>query len=298
MDELKNVLTVRKKALDKFSQDAVRNNAPLSKLEDALVPVYNYHRYQLEAVCKLIGGMNYSYSVKGDKQQTPQILSKEIQTKALKAALDCLNPDVLQLSERIVQMIPPRPPEYYGLGELFAKRAGAGFDALSPAEAITNYELGFLFNASRANRLNQFKAMVGTPGWDDVLDSIINRTWKQPIKTGISAQLQMQTQQIVLSYLLGLAGTGISGSSRAAALPAGISIPESAGGSANYAVKAICFDRLNQLKKFCEAQLKTTTPYKAHFAYAIERINKPNDIAIPPHSQLAPGAPIGCGWED
>lgn len=298
-DELKNVLSIRKKALDKFSQDVVRDNMPLSKMEDALVPVYNFHRYQLEAVCKLIGGMNYSYSVKGDKlQQQPQILSKEVQTKALKAALDCLNPDVLQLSERIVQMIPPRPPEYYGYGELFAKRTGMNFDALSPAEAITNYELGFLFNAARANRLNQFKAEAGTPGWDDVLDSIINRTWKKPLQTGITAQLQMQTQQMVLSYLLGLTGAGITGGGRSAALPAGISIAESAGGNANYAVKAICYDRLDQIKKYCEAQLKTSTPFKAHYNFAIERIKTPNDIAIPAHTAIAPGAPIGCDWEE
>lgn len=299
-DELKNVLTVRKKALDKFSQDAVRDNTPLSKLEDALVPVYNYHRYQLEAVCKLIGGMNYSYSVKGDaKQQTPQILSKEIQTKALKSALDCLNPEVLQLSERIVQMIPPRPPEYYGYGELFAKRTGTNFDALSPAEAITNYELGFLFNAARANRLNQFKAEAGTPGWDDVLDTIISRTWKTPLQKGITAQLQMQTQQMVLSYLLGMVkdNTG-SGGGSAAALPAGFSSAQPSGSNANYMVKAICFDRLAQLKKYCEAQLKIATAYKAHYSYAIERINKPNDILIPAHAAIAPGAPIGCDWEE
>ena len=298
-EELKNVLAVRKKALDKFSTDAVRDNTPLSKLEDALVPVYNYHRYQLEAVCKLIGGMNYSYAVKGDKQQTPQILSKEVQTKALNAALNCLNPDVLQLNERIVQMIPPRPPEYYGIGELFAKRTGINFDALSPAEAITNYELGFLFNAARANRLNQFKATAGTPGWDDVLDSIINRTWKTPIQKGMTAQLQMQTQQMVLSYLLGMVkdNTG-SGGGSAAALPAGFTQTQSAGGNANYAVKAICFDRLNQLKKYCEAKSKTVTTYKAHYAYAIERINKPIDILIPSHANIAPGAPIGCDWEE
>ncbi|HET9058089.1 MAG TPA: zinc-dependent metalloprotease [Chitinophagaceae bacterium] len=300
VDELKNVLAVRKKALEKFSQDAVRENTPLARLEEALVPVYYYHRYQLEAVCKLIGGMNYSYAVKGDKQQpVPQILSRTVQTKALEAALDCLRPEVLQLNQKIVQMIPPRPPEYYGLGELFAKRTGMNFDALAPAEAITNFELNFLFNAARANRLNQFKAEAGTPGWDDVLDSILNRTWKTPLKTGITAQIQMQTQQMVLSFLLGMVrDNAAGGGGSAAALPAGFTLTQSAGGSSNYAVKAICYNRLAQLKKYCEAQLKTATPYRAHYAYAIERIEKPNDIAIPAHTVIAPGAPIGCDWEE
>ena len=298
-EELKNVLAIRKKALERFSQNAIRENTPLSKLEDALVPVYNYHRYQVEAVCKLIGGMNYSYSVKGDKQQAPQILSRVTQIKALQAALDCLSPGVLQLNERIVQMIPPRPPEYYGYGELFAKRTGMNFDALSPAEAITNYELGFLFNAARANRLNQFKAMAGTPGWDDVLDSIINRTWKTTLQKGMTGQIQMQTQQMVLSFLLGMIAKDNAGNTgRSVALPAGFSLPEAASENANYAVKAICYDRLAQLKKYCEAQLKTPTVYKAHYHYAIERIINPKDIAIPPHSTIVPGAPIGCDWEE
>ncbi|MHA4893073.1 zinc-dependent metalloprotease, partial [Enterococcus faecium] len=65
VNELKNVLAVRNKALSTFSLNNVQNNVPISKLEDALVPIYNYHRYQLEAVTKLIGGMNYSYQVKG-----------------------------------------------------------------------------------------------------------------------------------------------------------------------------------------------------------------------------------------
>jgi hypothetical protein len=82
----------------------------LATLEEVLVPVYNYHRYQLEAACKLIGGMNYSYNVRGDKQVTPQVLPKASQEKALQTVLDCLSPDILTMPDKIMQMIPPRPP--------------------------------------------------------------------------------------------------------------------------------------------------------------------------------------------
>jgi hypothetical protein len=294
--ELKNVLAVRKKALQQFSQNAVAENTPLSKLEDALVPVYNYHRYQLEAVCKLIGGMNYSYSVKGDKQQLPQILANSIQVKALQGALDCLNPAVLQLDEKILQLIPPRPPEYYGFGELFSKRTGINFDALAPAEAITNYELGFLFNAARANRLNQFKARAGTIGWDDVVDSIIDRTWKQPIQKGIAGELQLQTQQMVLSYLLGIAWADVQANGNSSsALPAGVSLASAGAANPGYQVKAISFNRLLQLRAYCEKQLKTgPANLRAHYGYAIERIKNPKDFLFPVHSVIGPGAPIGC----
>ncbi len=54
IEELKNVVEVRKKAMDQFSEQAVRMNTPLARLEDVLVPVYNYHRYQIEAASKLM----------------------------------------------------------------------------------------------------------------------------------------------------------------------------------------------------------------------------------------------------
>ncbi len=270
--ELKSMLKVREKALTNFSEKAITVNTPMSKLEDVLVPVYNYHRYQLEAVCKLIGGMNYSYSVRGDKQQQPEILSNTIQTAALQAAVDCLDPSVLTLPEHILKLIPPRPPEYYGIGELFPKRTGSNLDALAAAEALTNYELAFLFNANRANRLVQFKARANSIGYDDVLDKIIEKTWKAPMKTGLQGQIQLQTQQMVLSHILGL----------------------SMNENANYQVKAICFSRLNALKKELAAKTSTDSAIKAHYEYAIERIEKPKDVIIPVHREMPPGAPIGC----
>ena len=275
VDELKSVLQVREKAMAQFSEQAIKLNTPMSKLEDVLVPVYNYHRYQLEATCKLIGGMNYSYSVRGDKQATPQILSKAVQEKALKAALDCLSPELLTMPDKIMQMIPPRPPHYYNVGELFAKRTGMSFDPLAAAEALTDFELSFLFHPERANRLTQFKAQANTPGWDDVLDAIINKTWKAPIKKGLTAAVQLQTQQMVLTWLLALSQSE----------------------SANYLVKSICFSRLQSLKKYAE-QMKNTAGLEAHYLYAIERISKPKEITLPQHKEIPPGAPIGCDWEE
>ncbi len=271
MDELKNVIQVRQKALAQFSEQAVRQNTPLARLEDVLVPVYNYHRYQLEAVCKLVGGMDYSYSVRGDKQVTPKVLPKTVQEKALQALLDCLSPDMLTIPDKIMQLIPPRPPQYYSVGELFKKRTGASFDPVAAAEALTDYELEFLFNAERANRLVQFKAQAGTPGWDDVLDAIIAKTWKAPLQKGLKGEIQLQTQQMVLTWILSL----------------------SQNDNANYMVKSICFDRLQSLKKYA-TQMKATAGLQAHYAYAIERIEKPKDIPQPQHKDIPTGAPIGC----
>ncbi len=274
--ELKNMLAVRQKALERFSEKAVPVGTPMSKLEDLLVPVYHYHRYQLEAVCKLIGGMNYSYSVRGDKQPTPEILPADMQSKALDAALDCLDPEVLTIPERILQIIPPRPPEYYGVGELFPKRSGMNLDPLGAAEALTNYEFSFLFNAQRANRLVSFKARKNTIGFDDVTDRLIDRVFNAPIQSGLSGQVQMQTQQLIISWLTVLNGSN----------------------SANYEVKAICLDRLQSIKKMMESRLQASDANKAHYEYAVERINKPKDVQLPVAIEIPPGSPIGCEEAD
>jgi hypothetical protein len=274
-DELKNVLSVRGKALSKFSVNDIPLNTPISKLEDVLVPVYNYHRYQLEAVCKLIGGMDYSYSVRGDPNQVkPNILPQAIQVKALNAALGCLDPAVLTLSENIIRLIPPRPPMYENTGELFEKRMGINFDALAAAEALTDFELEFLFDSERANRLVQFKAEAGTIGWDDVLDALINKTWKAPMPSGLKQAVLLQTQQLVVSRMIELIQNE----------------------NANYLVKSICFDRLQSLKTYCAAQMKTNPTLKAHYSYTIDRINKPKDFVLPKRIDIAPGAPIGSDF--
>ncbi len=272
--ELNNVMAVRQKALDQFSEANIRPNAPMSTLEDVLVPVYNYHRYQAEAVSKLIGGMYYSYNVRGDKQMQPTVLPAATQLKALNAMLKTLSPSVLTLPNQIVQLIPPRPPMYNGVGEVFAKRTGMSFDPLAAAEALTHFELSFLFNAERANRLVQLKAMSGTPGWDDVLDAIINATWKTAPEKGLAREVQKQTQQMVLTWLLALSQNTQS----------------------NYTVQSISHNRLGQLKKYAEAMVKAGTD-TAHFGYAIERINNPKEISLPEHKEIPPGAPIGCEWD-
>ena len=199
VDGLDQVIKVRNAALQHFNENALPNGRPLTQLEETLVPLYNYHRYQLEAVTKLIGGINYNYSVKGDANQIqPSILPNAIQVKALDAALACLSPKVLTIPENILALIPPRPPMYYNVGELFDKRTGMSFDALAAAEALSDFELGFLFNIERANRLVQNKARANTIGFDDLIAATLQKVWYKPIEKGLEGTVRMQTQQQVL----------------------------------------------------------------------------------------------------
>ncbi len=270
---LDQAMAVRKKGMEQFSEEAITNFTPLAKLEDVLVPLYNYHRYQYEAVTKLIGGINYNYSVRGDANQIkPTILSNAIQQKALDAAVNCLSASTLIIPERILQLIPPRPPMYYGVGELFDKRTGMSFDALAAAEALSDFELSFLFNVERANRLVQNKARAKTIGFDNVVDAVLKNTWYASIPDGLEGSIHSQTQQLVLTWLMGVGQST----------------------EANYEVRAICNDRIKELKAKLTTWVKTDAAHKAHYAYALERINNPKDITLPSPTMMAPGAPIGC----
>ncbi len=270
---LDQAIAVRKKGMENFSEEAITNFTPLAKLEDVLVPLYNYHRYQYEAVTKLIGGMNYNYSVRGDVNQIkPTILPNAIQQKALDAAINCLSAASLIIPERILQLIPPRPPMYYGVGELFDKRTGMSFDALAAAEALSDFELSFLFNVERANRLVQNKARAKTMGFDNVVDAVLKNTWYANMPNGLEGSIHRQTQQLVLTWLMGVGQST----------------------EANYEVRAICNDRMKELKLKLTSLAKTDAAYKAHYEYALERINNPKDITLPSPTMMAPGAPIGC----
>ena len=85
--ELRRVLSVRRAALDRFSERSVRVGEPLSGLEDVLAPLYLLHRYQTEAAAKVVGGVDYSYAVRGDGRAPVSLLPPAMQLDALDALL-------------------------------------------------------------------------------------------------------------------------------------------------------------------------------------------------------------------
>src|SRR4030081_2915224 len=74
VDELNLLMQVRTAALRRFGENNIRVDAPLSTIEDALVPMYMLHRYQVEAASKLIAGMDYTFTLRGDGQHPTQIV--------------------------------------------------------------------------------------------------------------------------------------------------------------------------------------------------------------------------------
>lgn len=271
--ELSEMLKVRQKALSAFGADAIRKGMPMAFLEDVLVPVYFYHRYQIESVVKLIGGMHYNYALKGDGQMVTAPLDAAIQRKALESILQCIDPEFLKLPDHIAAQIPPRPAGYEFTKELFKKKTGLAFDQLAPAEAAADLPLSFLFNAERLNRLVQ-QELAGGFGLTKMIESLVNATFKSQRRNGVEKAIQMQTEQIILTYLLSS------------------SIDEQVSYPARIMISSVNAD----FRKWLEDKVKSATDAvdRAHWQLAIDRFKSPEKAKPTLHAAAPPGAPIGC----
>ncbi len=273
-DELKHVMTVRQKALSKFGLNNIREGMPMSMLEDVLVPVYLFHRYQVEAAVKLVGGMHYTYAVKGDGQPVTSPVSEAEQLKALDALMDAIDPSVLVLPENIVKLIPPRPAGYVSSKELFRKRTGLSFDALSPAEMAADLPISLLMNTERLNRLAEFGVMKTGPGLEKVINTLIDKTWKAERRKDMEGLIQIQTEQIVLTYLMAA----------------------SQDENASFVTKAILNKSITDLRLWIEEKRKGNleNTYTGHLLLALDRMRFPDRARPTLHAVMPPGAPIGC----
>jgi hypothetical protein len=206
VDELNRLMQVRAAALRRFGDNNIREGAPLSTIEDALVPIYLLHRYQVEAASKLIGGMDYTFALRGDRQTPTKIVAPAEQRRALASVLATLKPEALMLPEALLNIIPPRVPDYERGREHFKIRTSPTFDALAPAEAAAEQTLQFLFNPERASRLVEFHAREAkNPSLEEVLDTIMAATWKSTRPTGYAGEASRTVNYVVLYDLMSLA---------------------------------------------------------------------------------------------
>lgn len=90
LEGLSLVMAVRAAALKNLSDSAIPQHTPMATLEDVLVPVYLYHRYQVAAVAKWIGGLDYTFNLRGSSDPGPSIVAAVQQRKAIRAVLATL----------------------------------------------------------------------------------------------------------------------------------------------------------------------------------------------------------------
>jgi hypothetical protein len=281
--ELERMMDLRGKALTRFGAQAIRPGMPLAALEDAFVPLYLGHRYQVEATAHMLAGVHYTYSLRGDEAEPPQAVAAAEQEHALTALLQTLDPAVLAVPASLLKILPPRPYTYDLTPELFARHTGRTFDALSPPSAAARLTLAALMAPSRAARLVQQHALdPQLPGLEGVLDRIIAATFDYKPHTGYEAEIARSIQQLVVAQLMDMVEDSKA--------------PEKPRMSQ---VRAIAALKLDQLRRRAEALPPDVNEAdRASFFFLATDIHRfqtrQRDASrLPPLLSPPPGAPLG-----
>jgi hypothetical protein len=281
-DELNRVMQIRAVALKNFGEKNIREGAPMAMLEVTLVPMYFFHRYQVEAASKIIGGMNYRYALRGDGQPVTEMLPAAQQQKALDALLNTVTPQSLALPAELIKNIPPHPSGYPRSREVIRTRTDLAFDPLAYAESAADMVFRLIFNPQRATRLVQHNALYAQqPSLESVIDRVITSTLKGSAQSGYNGLVQMTVNHAVVNNLIALSNdTNASAPARAVALL-----------------------KTDQLKNWLTEKAKTTTSenWKAHYAFLLNTIQTfrehPGKFEGEKLLPAPPGQPIGMDWE-
>ncbi len=283
--ELNRMMEVRRVALDRFGESAIKSGMPLATMEEALVPLYLHHRYQAEATTKVVAGQYYTYAMRGDGQEPLRPVPAREQEVALDALLRTLDPAELAIPREILETLPPRPFRYGPHQELFNRNTGLVFDAVAPATAAADMTLSFLFHPERASRMIEQKALhPDLPGLGDILTRYTDALFGPTYRDAYEAEINRAVERVYVDRLMLLAGNAPMAQVRAVTTHALVGIrdrlSEDMGG----------MDDANQ----------------AHYLLLTQDIgrflDRPHEaIAIPAAPATPPGSPIGdpgMGWLD
>lgn len=275
-DELDRVLEVRALALKNFGERNIKPGMPMAMLEEALVPVYFFHRYQVEAAAKVVGGLNYRYALRGDGQPIAELLTPQQELKAIESLLKTVQPSALALPESLLKIIPPRPLGYDRHRELLKGKTDLTFDPLAAAETAADLTFSLILHPARANRMFEHHSRdARLPSLESVLDKLVSATFKSPTRSGYEGAVQMSVNNALFTNLVKLA------LNKEASAP----------------TRAIAVLKLEQLKSWLQSKPTSDEEWKAFNAYLVKQIDQfqddPDKYKEEKVLDAPPGAPIG-----
>ncbi len=270
-EELNRLMQVRKYALAHLSLDHLRQGEPYSSLEDRMVPIYLLHRYQIEAVAKMIGGVDYDYAVKGDINYKTTPVESTSQRNALLAYLQALHPENLQLPKQLRTVLPPRSFSNPRTRENFLSQTGVTFDYLGVAHSLSNSLLALLLHPERANRLvAQYGFDSNQLGFEEVLTQLSNTHFKIRFREDHQQQLRVLVFGFLFLHLLLLGQHP----------------------NANALVKAHIHEELVRLDQWLAGQEDLS--FGEYYRGLIDHyFDDPEDFVPPVSNRLPDGSPIG-----
>jgi len=152
---LENALLVRAAALSDFGLTNVPDGAPVADLRAVITPIYLWHRYQIAAAAKLIGGYRFSYAVKGDGREGVTPVPAANQHEALAILLSAVDPDVLALPGGVAALLEPHHLSWFDSPsrEEFQGFSGPIFDESAAAGVAARMVFDAILEPARASRL-------------------------------------------------------------------------------------------------------------------------------------------------
>jgi len=239
--------------------------------------LYFFHRYQVEAATKVVGGLDYNYAVKGDGQITTEVVDAKIQKEALNSIITALEAETLAIPKEKLNLFPPRAFGYGRSRESFVGKTGVAFDALSTAATASDISLRLLLNPQRANRLIQQQSINNKQlGLEEVLNTLIDNSFKKSYSDTYLNEVQQSINVNVLKYIMNLAVNTNS----------------------YFQVNAIANKVIDTLAK----QLDVNDTYELQHLTIIKRfIKDPKKFSLQASPRIPDGSPIGsdiCAYND
>lgn len=283
IDELSRLSVLRRKAMLSFGEKNIAPGAPMSELETVLVPLYLMHRYQVEAVSKIVGGVNYRYAARGDGGDGVSPVADAQQRAALNGLLSTLDANFLLIPESILRLIPPQAYGYSRGREHFPQHTGLSFDPLSAADVAADHTLSLLLNPQRLARLEeQSSREPGRLSVPALLQELLVYTRRQASGTeGYATAVAWVVEKRLVLHLFRLATDK--------------SVHPQVAGAA---LAAIADAKLNFDQRAAADDTNTPSPRRAHLTYLRDQIDTfrqdPTKYQLPPSPKIPDGAPIGC----
>lgn len=216
--ELGHIMRIRRIALDRFGLNNLPRGAAVNDLRRRLVPIYLYHRYQVDAVSKLVGGIDYGYPVAGDGHEAGAAVPADVQRAALEALAATLEPSELDLPASLLALL---AAQQSGDGdpqndiEVFKSQEGRAFDAGAAADVAADVTLTALFAPERVNRLAGAETRDPSAlGLGETIDAVIAAAFA-PANGRLGEPARRVQTQTVLTLAGLLRGTYLSGGSAA-----------------------------------------------------------------------------------
>ncbi len=206
VQNLRHSLRIRAIGMSNFGLRNLHEGQADASLEQVFGPLYFFHRYDVDATAKVVGGFHYVHAVKGDGQSPQTAIPGTQQREALSALLDCLRPDVLLVPQNIAELIGPRPNGAPPSSELFAHKASYIFDSLAAANSAADMVISRLLNPARCARIVELSTRdTSEPSLDEVLATMSAAIIKQPVGTTREREIAWGNQHVYVTRLMELA---------------------------------------------------------------------------------------------